>query len=284
MSRFGASLRFARAGWVLMREGVVSALPAEGLAGLPALGHRLATLMARRKSRKARRSERMSRAMNRLGPSYVKLGQFLATRPDIVGRKVCADLSLLQDRMKTFPMPAAARQIEGSLGRGMDDLFAEFGQPVAAASMAQVHPAWVRNRDGSLRKVAVKVTRPGLRRAFARDLESFFLVARAAERYMPSMRRLRPVSVVRNLEQITRLEMDMRLEAAALSEMADNCAGAPGFRVPRVDWEHTGRDVLTMEWVDGIRMSDCEGLVAAGHDLEKLAVTLMQTFFAPYLA
>jgi len=278
MGKIAASFRFMRAGWVLAREGVITALPTEGLSGLPAWGHRLAGLVARAKSRRAARPERISRAMNRLGPSYIKLGQFLATRPDLVGRDVADDLVLLQDRVKTFASAAAARQIEGSLGRRMDNLFVEFGKPIAAASMAQVHPASIRNADGSVRKVAVKVVRPGLRQAFARDIESFFLVANLAQRHIPVMRRLRPVSVVENLQQITRLEMDMRLEAAALSEMADNVAGDPGFRVPKVDWEHTGRDVLTMEWVEGIKMSDREALVAAGYDLSQLAVTLMQSF------
>jgi len=278
MVKIAASFRFIRAGWVLMREGVISALPAEGFSGMPAFGHRIAGFVAWRGSRKASRPERMSRAINTLGPSYIKLGQFLATRPDIVGSDVAADLSLLQDRMKTFPSRVAVTQIEGSLDRRMDDLFVELGKPVAAASMAQVHPAWIRDTDGSVRKVAVKVTRPGLRQAFARDLESFFLIANFVERHVPAIRRLRPVSVVENLAQVTRLEMDMRLEAAALSEMADNITNDTGFRVPRVDWEHTGRDVLTMEWVDGIRISDRDALAAAGYDLCQLAVTLMQSF------
>ncbi|RCL02330.1 MAG: ubiquinone biosynthesis protein [Candidatus Tokpelaia sp. JSC189] len=278
MIKIAASLRFMRAGWVLAREGVISALPAEELTGLLAIGHRMASLIARRRSRKVKRSERMSRAINRLGPFYVKLGQFLATRPDIVGRDVAADLSMLQDRVKTFPMQAAIAQIEASLGRRINDLFFEFGEPVAAASIAQVHPAWIRNNDGSMRKVAVKVTRPGLRQAFSCDLESFFLVASAAEHHMPAVRRLQPVNVLENLQQITRLEMDMRLEAAALSEMADNIAGQPGFRVPEVDWEYTGRNVLTMEWVDGIKILDRDALAIAGHDLNRLAVTLMQSF------
>jgi len=278
MVKIAAPFRLMRAGWVLVREGVISALPAEGLAGLPAFGFRIAGFIARRESRHVNRSERISRAMNRLGPSYIKLGQFLATRPDIVGHNVAADLSLLQDRVKTFSSDAAIAQIEGSLGRRIDDLFVEFGKPVAAASIAQVHPAWIRNADGSVRKIAVKVIRPGLRRAFARDLESFFLVANAAERHVPAMRRLCPVSIVESLRQITRLEMDMRLEAAALSEMAGNVMNDQGFRVPKVDWEHTGRDVLAMEWVNGIRMSDRDALIAAGYDPDKLAVTLMQSF------
>lgn len=278
MGKITTSFRLLRAGLVLAREGVFSALPVEGLTGLPAFGHKLAGLLARRRSRKMQRSERMARALHKLGPTYVKLGQFLATRPDLVGRVVAEDLSVLQDRVRTFSQAASVRQIEKSLGRPSSELFAEFEAPIAAASMAQVHPAYVRNNDGSLRKVAVKVIRPGLRQAFARDLQGFYLVAEAVERHMPAMRRLRPVNVVDNLLQVTRLEMDLRLEAAAISETAENIAKDSGFRVPEVDWERTGRDVLTMEWINGIKISDREALITAGYDVRALAVTLMQSF------
>ncbi|WP_420960201.1 2-polyprenylphenol 6-hydroxylase [Brucella sp. IR073] len=277
MSRLAAAFRLLQAGWIMTREGVITALPADGLSGLPAFGHRVAGLLARRRARTTLRSERMSRAMNRLGPSYVKLGQFLATRPDIVGRDVALDLALLQDRLDYFPRDAAVRAIEGSLGRPIDDLFVSFGEPIAAASMAQVHPAEVM-RDGVPHKVAVKVIRPGVRQRFARDLESFFMLAQMQERYVPATRRLRPVQITQTLAQSTRIEMDLRLEAAALSEIAENVKDDPGFRVPAVDWERTGRDVLTLEWIDGVKMSDIEGLRAAGHDLRKLAETLIQSF------
>ncbi|MFC4624344.1 2-polyprenylphenol 6-hydroxylase [Daeguia caeni] len=266
-----------RAGWILTREGVIAALPIEGLSGLPALGHRIAGWLARPRARHVQRSERLSRAMNRLGPSYVKLGQFLATRPDIVGRAVAADLELLQDRLDTFPQEEAIATIEGSLGRTIDDLFVRLDAPIAAASMAQVHPAEVM-KDGRLQKVAVKVIRPGVRQRFQRDLESFFMVAQLQEKHIPYMRRLRPVQVVKTLEQTTRIEMDLRLEAAALSEIAENIKDDAGFRVPAVDWERTGRDVLTLEWIDGIKMSDIDALKAAGYDLKQLAVTLIQSF------
>jgi len=126
--------------------------------------------------------------------------------------------------------------------------------------------------------VAVKVIRPQVRQRFARDLRGFFMLARLIERFLPATRRLRPLSVVENLAQTTKLELDLRLEAAALSELADNIAGDEGFRVPQVDWVRTGRDVLTMEWIDGIKMSDNAALEAAGFDLKELAVTLMQSF------
>ena len=110
------------------------------------------------------------------------------------------------------------------------------------------------------------------------DLESYFLAARLQERYIPAARRLRPVEVTETLAQTTKIEMDLRLEAAALSELAENTEDDPGFRVPAVDWERTGRDVVTMEWIDGIKMSDVEALRAAGHDLKAIAATLVQSF------
>ncbi|MEK1854320.1 MAG: 2-polyprenylphenol 6-hydroxylase [Phyllobacterium sp.] len=277
MSKLAATFRLMRAGWIMTREGVISALPAEGLSGLPAFGHRVAGLLARRRAMTARRSERMSRAINKLGPSYVKLGQFLATRPDVVGNEVADDLALLQDQLDFFPMEASVKAIEGSLGRSLDDLYVSFDEPMAAASIAQVHPAFV-SSNGEIKKVAVKVVRPGVRQRFNNDLESFFLVAKWQERYVPATRRLRPIEVTRTLAQTTRIEMDMRLEAAALSEIGENTKDDPGFRIPAVDWERTGRDVLTLEWIDGVKMSDIEGLRAAGHNLIKLAETLIQSF------
>jgi ubiquinone biosynthesis protein len=117
-----------------------------------------------------------------------------------------------------------------------------------------------------------------VRQRFQNDLEAMYLIADLQQRFVRSARRLRPVEVTRALEQTTKIEMDLRLEAAALSEIAENTKNDPGFRVPDVDWERTGRDVVTMEWIDGIKMSDVEALKAAGHDLDKLADTLIQSF------
>ncbi|KAA0972647.1 2-polyprenylphenol 6-hydroxylase [Aureimonas fodinaquatilis] len=267
-----------RAAYVLAREGVISALPSEGMPPGPLLAHRLAGLIARRSSRRRARSESLSQALHRLGPSYVKLGQFLATRPDIVGSSIALELGFLQDNVPPFPKAQAIATIEASLGRTIDDLFVEFGDAVGAASIAQVHAARVRLADGTEQKVAVKVIRPGVRQKFRRELDSFAFIASSMERFVPSSRRLRPVAVVETLAQSTRIEMDLRMEAAASSEMAANIADDPGFRVPTVDWERTGRDVLTMEWIDGIKMSDVAGVAAAGHDLKGLGVRLVQSF------
>ena len=273
MSTIGAYFRLVRVAWVLVREGVVSALPTRDLPPSVGLVKSLVEPLARFRSKQQARSIRLTRAVDRLGPSYVKIGQFLATRPDVVGVDWALDLALLQDRMAFFPTETAEAAIEASLGRPVGDLYSDFGEPIAAASIAQVHPAMVGDR-----KVAVKVVRPGVRQRFAHDIESMYLLARMQERLMPSSRRLRPVEVTRTLEQTTKVEMDLRLEAAALSEIAENTKNDPGFRVPTVDWERTGRDVVTMEWIDGIKMSNVEELRAAGHDLDRLAETLIQSF------
>lgn len=276
MSSIGASLRLLRAGWVILREGVVASIPAENLSGSARTLHRLASLFAKRKSG-ADRQERLARAIHRLGPSYVKLGQFLATRPDIVGQALSDDFSRLQDKMETFPLAEAVPMIEESLGRTVGDLYVRLDEPIAAASIAQVHPA-IADYSKEFRKVAVKVIRPGVRQRFQRDLESYFLLARLQERFIADARRLKPVEVTQTLAQTTRIEMDLRLEAAALSELKENTKDDPGFRVPAVDWERTGRDVLTMEWIDGIKMNDLDGLRASGHDMKALAATLIQSF------
>jgi ubiquinone biosynthesis protein len=143
MASLGTYLRLMRAGFILVREGVVSSLPADELPAPARFGHRVAGLLARRKARTAERTDRLARAVERLGPSWVKLGQFLATRPDVVGAEIADDLSGLQDRMATFPEALARAEIEASLGRPVNELYSRFDPPIAAASIAQVHPAEV---------------------------------------------------------------------------------------------------------------------------------------------
>lgn len=213
-------------------------------------------------------------ALATLGPSYIKLGQFLATRPDLVGVHRAFDLKSLQDRLPPFPMEDARRIIRANLGADTETLFSEFGLPVAAASIAQVHKAVA--SDG--RVLAVKVLRPGVARRFASDLGSFYFAARLMEKASAEGRRLRPVAAVQMLEQSMKQELDLRMEAAALSEMAQNTRDDPGFRVPKVDWTLTSRDVLTTEWIDGTPISDVESLSAQGFDLKSLGDTVIQSF------
>jgi len=223
------------------------------------------------------RERRITDALASLGPSYIKLGQFLATRADLIGPELASDLRHLQDKLPPFSMEEARRAVEEALGGKLEDHFAEFGPPVAAASIAQVHKATV-IENGQPRKVAVKILRPHIERRFRRDLDSFYFAARLIERFHVPSRRLRPVAVVDTLARTTQLEMDLRLEAAAISEMAENSADDPDFRVPQVDWRRTARRVLTVEWIDGIPVSDREALLAAGHDLNRLGEIVLRTF------
>jgi ubiquinone biosynthesis protein len=223
------------------------------------------------------REKRISAAVAALGPSYIKLGQFLATRGDIIGPELQADLAQLQDRMPPFGMDEARRAIEASLGGKLEDHFVEFGPPVAAASIAQVHKAVVVD-NGERRTVAVKILRPGIEKRFKRDLDSYFFAARLVERWHEPSRRLRPVAVVENLARTTELEMDLRLEAAAMSEMAENLSTEEGFRVPRVDWRRTSKRVLVTEWIDGIPIGDKAALKQAGFDIDELGMTVIRSF------
>ena len=221
---------------------------------------------------------KLSEALTSLGPSYIKLGQFLATRDDLIGRELARDLSTLQDRLPPFSQAEARAAVEEALGAPIDTLYAEFGPAVAAASIAQVHKAKVRMPDGTLKPVAVKVLRPGIEQRFQRDLDSYVFAARMIERFHRPSRRLRPIAVVDTLAKSVAIEMDLRMEAAALSEMAENTKNDAGFRVPQVDWTRSARRVLTLEWIDGIPIADREALAAAGHEVKPLGALLMQSF------
>jgi ubiquinone biosynthesis protein len=190
---------------------------------------------------------------------------------------VAATLGRLRDEIEPFPEDEARATIAKAFGKPVETLFSGLSPPVAAASIAQVHKAEIDTEDGP-ETVAVKVLRPGIRQRFRRDLETFYAGARMVERLDPASRRLRPVAVVDTLARSVTIEMDLRLEAAALSEMAEATAGDTGFRVPKVEWELTARDVLTLEWIDGIKLSDLDALRGAGHDLPLLARNLMQAF------
>jgi ubiquinone biosynthesis protein len=264
--------RLARAGFVFARAGVFGVVDPV-LLPLPARGAlRIARLLERPNTTQ---SHRLSGALSALGPSYVKLGQFLATRPDVVGPVLALDLENLQDKMTPFPQADAERMVESNIGKPVSQLFSFFGPPVAAASIAQVHRAILVGGD---KTVAVKVLRPGVERRFKVDLNAFFFAARLAEKFSAEARRLRLTQVVDTLARTVAIEMDLRLEAAAMSEMAENTKEDPDFRVPSVDWNLTGKDVLTLEWIDGTPLSDRAGLVAKGFDLPRLGRAVIQSF------
>ena len=264
--------RLMRAGWVFAREGIFEDVPPALLPPLARPALVLARLVARKGN--ATRRDRLTRALNRLGPSYVKLGQFLATRRDLVGAAAAEDLRALQDKVPPFPVEEAKKRIETSLAGPIESFFSEIGDPVAAASIAQVHKATT--VDG--RVVALKILRPDVRKRFRKDLATFMAFAKSAETYSAEARRLRLVSVIETLSTVTEREMDLRLEAAAISEFAENIKEDEGFSVPEVDWQRTGRDCLTVSWIQGIPLTDKMRLQASGYNLPNLATALMQHF------
>jgi ubiquinone biosynthesis protein len=266
--------RLARAGIVFAREGVFGVVDPALVPPPAQLLIKIARLIERRG---AKSGPRLSRALERMGPAYLKLGQFLATRPDVVGVVMARDLESLQDRLPPFAQSEAEAVIAGSLERPITQAFVSLGPPVAAASIAQVHRGEVM-RDGVRQPVAVKVLRPNVASRFRRDLSDFFFVAHKAEAYSADAERLRLVEVIQTMQRSVAMEMDLRLEAAALSEMAENTAGDPDFRVPAVDWDRTTHNVLTMEWIDGIALSDHARLEQAQIDLPDLGRKVIQSF------
>jgi ubiquinone biosynthesis protein len=264
--------RLGRIGLTLARYGALEGL--EG-AGAPHLLIVTANLVKRR-DLPARPGERLAAALVALGPSFIKLGQALSTRADVVGEAVATDLSTLQDKLAPFPAEDARQTIAAEFGAPLETLFTAFDDvPVAAASIAQVH--FAETADG--RPVAVKVLRPGIERRFARDIDLFLWLATVLERHMPRLRRLKPVAVVRSFEETVKIEMDLRLEAAAAAELAQNFAGDPDFRVPQVDWARTSRRVLTTERIAGLPVDEREAIEAAGLDTREVVAKAARAFF-----
>lgn len=219
----------------------------------------------------------LTRAITALGPAYIKFGQILSTRPDIVGEELANQLKYLQDKLPPFPMDQAQAMIAAELGAPVEALFSSFSEPVAAASIAQVHRAQVIETG---RDVAVKVLRPGIERAFRRDIDAFYFAARTIEFLAPFSRRLRPVDVVAHFEGVVLGELDLRLEASAASEFAVNTAQDQGFQVPEPVWPLSGRAVLTLGWAEGISLADNAALDAAGHDRVALAARVLSLFLS----
>lgn len=227
-----------------------------------------------------RRGQRLALALCEMGPSFIKFGQSLATRPDLVGAQIAADLTELQDRLPPFPTVAAIASIEAELGRPLSEIYTSFDEtPVAAASIAQVHYATIAGDDGAAQDVAVKVLRPNIEKALARDLDLLLWCAEWLVRTQPGLRRLKPVEAVGTFARVIAMEMDLRMEAAAASELGENFIGDPTFQVPAVDWRRTGRRVLTLERMTGIRIDDRTRLLAAGHDIDRVLAHAAAAFF-----
>jgi ubiquinone biosynthesis protein len=263
--------RLLKWGRTLARHGALTGIEADPLTPPP----------VRRLARIARFGARVpptpnyALAMQEIGPAAIKLGQALSTRPDLVGAKAAANLSLLQDNLPPAPFPAIKAVIEESFQAPLDSIYASFDPvPVGAASIAQVHRATT--IDG--RDVAVKVLRPGVEEQLADAIETYEWAAAQVEGFGGELARLRPRLVVAHFRQWTARELDLQREAASASELRENMVAEPDFYVPDIDWRRTARRVLTLEWLDGVKLNDREKLVAEGYDLKALAANLVRAF------
>ncbi len=214
-------------------------------------------------------------AFHEIGPAAIKLGQALSTRPDVVGEDAARNLATLQDSVPPVSFEAIRREIEASFGRPIESLFASIDpQPIGSASVAQVHRAVT--PEGH--HVAVKVLRPGVRERLARDIETYEWAAAHLEALGGEARRLRPRLVIANFKRWTVRELDLRREAASASELAEAVKGQHGYCVPAIDWDRTNGRVMTLEWIDGVKISEIEALRAAGYDLPDIARRLVLVF------
>ena len=269
--------RLLKWGRTLARHGALRGIERDPLTPTPV--RRLVRLA--RVGARLPRQPHYAEAFQAIGPAAIKLGQTLATRPDLVGEEAARDLLTLQDALPPVAFPAIRAQIESALGKPVEQLFSHFDEnPVGAASIAQVHRAVT--SDG--RDVAVKVLRPGIGEQFSRDIETYEWAAAHLELLGGEARRLRPRLVIANFKRWTLRELDLRREAASSSELAEAMASEEGYVVPMIDWDRTSSRVMTMEWMDGIKISDRDAILAAGHDPRVLAARLVNTFLHQAIA
>ncbi len=218
-----------------------------------------------------------TRALTALGPAYIKFGQILSTRPDLVGGELATQLRVLQDKLPPFSTKLARDSVNSELGAPVETLFDDFSEPVAAASIAQVHKAVLRETREA---VAIKVLRPGIEKAFRKDIDAFYFAARMVEFLSPASRRLRPTEVIAHFEGVVLGELDLRLESSSASEFAANTGNDEGFELPDIKWHLSGRRVMTMGWADGVPLGNNDALDQAGHDRVELSERVLQLFLS----
>lgn len=229
--------------------------------------------------RALRPGERLATAFEGMSPAYVKLGQFMATRPDIIGFDAARDLGRLQDRMPAFPRAEAAAEIERAFGKPVDQLFTGFSEPIAAASIAQVHRATM--TDG--KQVAVKVLRPRIEPQVTAEFRAFGRAAKFLQGLSATTRRMEPVKFIETLKAAAAVELDLRMEASAASALKEDLKETPGVRVPEIVWPLTARRVLTLEWIEATPISDIAALEARGIDKKALARRVIEVFLTQAL-
>ena len=280
MSRLGSYGRLAGAAFILIRADAL--LPRELDPALPAGARWIAgflRLFNGSAARKGRPGQRLAGALERLGPVGIKLGQFLSTRADIFGVTFAEDLSRLKDRLAPFPLAEAKAEVATALGRPLDELFSDFDEAIAGASLAQAHLAHLIGG----RQVAVKVLRPGVERRVAADAEALRTAARLAEAWAPASRRLEPQAFAETVVRALELELDLRFEAAGADELRAVMAHDGYMRAPPIVWDGVARRVLTLEWAPGAALSDPSALAQDGLDRPTLANNLIRAFLAQAL-
>jgi ubiquinone biosynthesis protein len=221
--------------------------------------------------------ERLCIALQGMGTTFIKLGQFLATRPDIIGEEISKDLEKLQDKVPAFDLYDAKKIIKKEIGEKQFNNIIEISEPIAAASIAQVHIAKIKNENQE-KQVAIKILRPDIERLFNEELDALMLFAYIIENSIPKAKRLKLVEVVHLLREITNIEMDLRFEAAAANELYENTEQDHGFNVPKIYWNYTTKKILTLDKVEGISIREHDKLKNLGVDLKKLAENLIQHF------
>ncbi len=221
--------------------------------------------------------ERLSSSLESMGTTFIKLGQFLATRPDIIGEELSRKLENLQDKLPPFSLVEAKEIIKNDLGEDTFNSIINLSEPVAAASIAQVHKAQI-NDNGTIKDVAIKILRPNIKKIFNDEIDAMMLFAFLIESFVKKTKRLKLVEVVFLLKEITNLEMDLRFEAAAANEYSENTKNDVGFRVPHIYWNFTSENVMTLDWVDGVSIRETEQLKKKNFNTEKIAEDIIQNF------
>ena len=221
--------------------------------------------------------EKLCLALEEMGTTFIKLGQFLATRPDIIGEEMANDLEKLQDRLPAFDTHDAKKVIKKEIGESQFNNILELSEPIAAASIAQVHIAKIKD-ENTEKEVAIKILRPDIEKLFNEELDALMLFAYIIENTLTKAKRLKLVEVVHLLREITNIEMDLRFEAAAANELYENTKNDKGFNVPKIYWNFTTKKILTLDKVEGISIREHEKLKELGVDLKILAENLIQHF------
>ena len=221
--------------------------------------------------------QKLCEALQGMGTTFIKLGQFLATRPDIIGEEMAKDLEKLQDKVPAFELYEAKKVIKKEIGEKQYQNIIEIGEPIAAASIAQVHFAKIKNENQE-KQVAIKILRPDIERLFNEELDALMLFAYIVENTISKAKRLKLVEVVHLLREITNIEMDLRFEAAAANELYENTKLDEGFNVPKIYWNYTTKKILTLDKVEGVSIREQKELEAIGVNLKQLAENLIQHF------